>query len=547
MNEKKLIENEILDWIDNFQDLKIKDGKTIRELLFYNEIPLWWFVRPLILNPTLLQIAKDLKSGKTLVKEETSIVKLFSAERYIQFKQLIRKQLGKKIYGESNNEGDKVIVFTLTKSWKESLVPEFDNKRDDSLVGSTIEALKDKKLNVLCVDIDYSRSTNLDIVREKIKNGHITIEAYFTRESEDKAFEGIVKIKKLWNELKADQKFKDLFVYNNVNIWEFLKSRLDNIFSELYLYSIIRYIEAVNNLVEVEKPKALLTSIENAYFGLAAIYVCRPKGIPVIGIQHAMITPVTPGYIYKKIANSIDSLDCPVVDKFATYGDSTKEILTKISCYSEDSIVITGQPKYDIITKIKSSFNREEFCKKWGIDPNRKIAMLLTQILSSEEERSIYLRNVLKAFKEFPEIQVVIKPKANEEWHKQVLVEEGVTDGVVLPNINAYEPMYISDFVSTVSSTAAVEAMFFDKPVLIVNLTNRSDALPLIQSGATVAVTDVKDLATSVKKILYDKETHELLAKAREKFVNDQVYKLDGKSSERVAELVESLINKKEK
>jgi len=224
-----------------------------------------------------------------------------------------------------------------------------------------------------------------------------------------------------------------------------------------------------------------------------------------------------------------------------------KEILTKISCYSEDSIVITGQPKYDIITKIKSSFNREEFCKKWGIDPNRKIAMLLTQILSSEEERSIYLRNVLKAFKEFPEIQVVIKPKANEEWHKQVLVEEGVTDGVVLPNINAYEPMYISDFVSTVSSTAAVEAMFFDKPVLIVNLTNRSDALPLIQSGATVAVTDVKDLATSVKKILYDKETHELLAKAREKFVNDQVYKLDGKSSERVAELVESLINKKEK
>ena len=181
MTGKKLLENEILDWIDNFQDLKIKDGKTIRELLFYNEIPLWWFVRPLILNPTLLQIAKDLKSGKTLVKEETSIVKLFSAERYIQFKQLIRKQLGKKIYGESNNEGDKVIVFTLTKSWKESLVPEFDNKRDDSLVGSTIEALKDKKLNVLCVDIDYSRSTNLDIVREKIKNGHITIEAYFTR------------------------------------------------------------------------------------------------------------------------------------------------------------------------------------------------------------------------------------------------------------------------------------------------------------------------------------------------------------------------------
>ena len=58
-----------------------------------------------------------------------------------------------------------------------------------------------------------------------------------------------------------------------------------------------------------------------------------------------------------------------------------------------------------------------------------------------------------------------------------------------------------------------------------------------------MGVYDKKDLALTIKKLLKDDSE---LAKNRQRFIENYLYKIDGKSTERVIKLVEQMINESE-
>ena len=53
------------------------------------------------------------------------------------------------------------------------------------------------------------------------------------------------------------------------------------------------------------------------------------------------------------------------------------------------------------------------------------------------------------------------------------------------------------------------------------------------------------DIAPAIEDVLNNRAVQERLARYRKKFVYDQAYKLDGKASRRVAELIESVVKEK--
>ena len=69
--------------------------------------------------------------------------------------------------------------------------------------------------------------------------------------------------------------------------------------------------------------------------------------------------------------------------KFSVFGDGSKTTLKKARYPSSDSIVVTGQPRYDLLTKARETFNSEQFRHNLNIDPGIKLVLIASQPFDS--------------------------------------------------------------------------------------------------------------------------------------------------------------------
>jgi UDP-N-acetylglucosamine:LPS N-acetylglucosamine transferase len=282
------------------------------------------------------------------------------------------------------------LVLSTTRYWTETLTKDGKTKKDDIILGTIIEELRRRGYELICIDTDYARTLNLVILWEKLKEGWIPFEYYYTKTVERKAERGIKKIKKLWEELKNDDTFKNSLNYEGIPLWDFLKERLDIIFSNVYIYNDVKNIEIAFHIIEKEKPVAILMTFETGYYALALIAAARKKGIPIIAIQHGIIHPTHGAYTHKEVSLAPNSLAYPIPDKTAVYGEYTKSILIKRGSYPKDCVVVTGQPRYDILAEADKIFDRDKFCARYNLHPKKKIILIITQALHSKEERRIF-------------------------------------------------------------------------------------------------------------------------------------------------------------
>jgi hypothetical protein len=81
--------------------------------------------------------------------------------------------------------------------------------------------------------------------------------------------------------------------------------------------------------------------------------------------------------------------------------------------------------------------------------------------------------------------------------------------------------------------------MLLGKFVLIENLTNKSDYVPYVKSGAAIGAYEEKNLVPAIKSILYDKRTQEKLRKKMKKFIEWQVK--SGNATTRTVKFIEEL------
>lgn len=206
-----------------------------------------------------------------------------------------------------------------------------------------------------------------------------------------------------------------------------------------------------------------------------------------------------------------------------------------------DKIFVTGQPRFDLIEQSKT--DRRKIIADLGIPKDKGIVVLATQPLGTlwtEKDREEFVSNVVNAMHEFSEKQLVIKihPGENPEEYQKILTGVAGSKAIVCQSIDLYGLLRACDVLMTVHSTVALEAMIMDKPVIIINLSRRPDAMPYAQSGAALGVYKKEDIVPAIRKALYDLKVRKELKKSRDKFVAEHAYKLDGQATKRVAELI---------
>lgn len=349
----------------------------------------------------------------------------------------------------------------------------------------------------------------------------------------------------------------------------------------------------INDILKMEKPDVIIVGLVNLLISKAFILGCKYHKIPILMIQHGVIgsknkLPLkTLSRIHfaniKQLKRFISNYSFFVktlrgvtnnsiqftlkfmrelikdllafmrgniygysdITKMAVDGEYTKNLFIKQGVNSS-KLVVTGQPRYDIITQ--GEFNKESIYNQLAIPDDKGIIVLATQWFVEDKtwkakERTEFIISVVKAVKEFPDKQLVIKlhPIENVKDYEKILNEID-SNTILCKDINIYGLIYASEILMTVSSTTALEAMILGKPVIIVDFTNKPIPTIYAECGAAVGVYNEADLAPTIEKVLYSQKVQRELKNNRKKFVYEHAYKIDGQASKRVVDLIKLMI-----
>jgi len=531
------------EWLALEQEiLKIKtDGKNLIELTEYQAIALWWLTRF-----RLYHSVRSRRSINLLIKNTY----LFSLVDFLYdiFTAILCRVLSSFFKVKIDRKRPTVLITTDDRNWVNVHDPTGGSRKCDIFFNSLTQELKKRDYGIITLTpLKYSFSRIKKMI-EKLASQkniiHKEFNTYWSVKTWKKGHDAKRHFRNVWKNVSENDKnfIESLHKYP-------LTSELSPYFNSIFGY-VVKCIAMAKKMIEKEEPDLILVISEYGAFEKALVVAGRLKKIPTLAIQHGSVGPLHKGYMYSKntisASGSIEAPYCPIPDKTAVYGPYYYGLLTKMSSYPPGSVVITGQPRYDILAQADRLYSREKFCSKLNLDPNRKIVLIGTENLPIPEGKA-FLRTVLGALENFPEIQTVVKPHPGErsEWYEKVVDQENAGAVVLSRGADTFEALYVCDLFLTGFSTIITEAVILGKLGVTVHLSGREDPAPYYKD-VTLRVYGKKDLVPAIREALYDEKTREKLKKAGKKFVYQHAYKQDGKATERVADLIEEMIKAKQ-
>ncbi len=350
-----------------------------------------------------------------------------------------------------------------------------------------------------------------------------------TRDARRKASE----ISSLWERLQQDKEFNGKLIHDGVPLCEMLHDHFQQFFHSRAPKS-IGYIEWADKVIRHLKPKILIVMHDVTPQGRTICRAFKLHGLPALVMQHGVsMEDDLAGFL-------VDPLEA---QKQAVWGDIPWEWHIRRGKPPE-SQVVTGNPRFD---KIATGYDPQKYevCRKLSLNSEKGIIVVATEWFGGVSAEERYIRSVLKALKDFPSEQVVVKlhPGYHERYRQLVSTiarEEGVD--VTITKDYLWELCAISDLVIITHSTVGLEAMILDKPVLVINFDHEFDECPYVSAGAALEVRKPEDITPAILDILNNRTAQQKLAEAGKKFIYEYAYVQDGKASKRVADLILRMI-----
>jgi surface carbohydrate biosynthesis protein len=291
------------------------------------------------------------------------------------------------------------------------------------------------------------------------------------------------------------------------------------------------------------KPKVFFTICEygpEQYMGIAA---AKKLGIKTVALQHGVIHPSHNGY-YHHLENisktDEDFTNYVLPDITCVQGEYEKRILLKYG-YPKEKVVVTGQPRYDLLYYADKIYDKKQIFKQLELDPNKELIVWTTQThgLSLEENKK-NINAIYSTAKALKNVQLVIKLHPGEDQGAALYKKNESFNPIIKgKEMDTYALLYACDLMITRHSTTAMEAVALNKPVIVLNLSGEQDPVEYVEEGVALGVYKEEDLKSAIEKLLQDDSE---LAKNRAKYIEKYLYKIDGKASERVVNVIGEMI-----
>ena len=557
----KTSEDDILHYLHTIPKTELKDGKSLIELTTYNDVAMWWFV-DVDFDIYINQLVKCMSSKKALIEKRSLIdypqKSSFLYFIYESFASFLCRSNVKLYNSKTSPKKNRVLVTAQNLQWRiirDIYTKEF--KKGDAFFDSVISILrKNNKNEIITTYPLYYPISGLKVIIDKRRRQkdivHKPFDIYWSLDVWREGRKAKKYFSDLWNNIKNDEKSKKTIGYKDIN-FDLLESRLSYYFTTVF-GRMVEYIEMAKRMMEEEKPDFILLLNEYDRFERALVIAGMLKGVPTLAVQHGVIHPYHKGYVHTNdeisLEGSVKSPYCPIPDRTAVYGTYHKDLLTKVSAYPVDSVVVTGQPRYDILYYADKIYSKDKNFKKFEINLDYKIILWITQCHGlSNEENIKNFKAVFETMQNLKDVTLIIKQHPGEGKEYTKMIEKYLNsykiNAVVTPkDSDTSGLLYACDLMITRHSTTAMEAVVLNKPVIILNLSGEPDPVEYVKEGVALGVYDEKDLKATIDKLLKDDSE---LAKNRGKYIEKYLYKLDGKATERVVNLIAEMVNDREK
>ncbi|MBI4608252.1 MAG: hypothetical protein HY726_04510 [Candidatus Rokubacteria bacterium] len=357
--------------------------------------------------------------------------------------------------------------------------------------------------------------------------------------------------RRMWEHFRTLDEVHTRLQYQGVPIWPIAAARFEFLFTRCY-FEAAKGLEAVERLAGDGRLHLLVTGNEARDFNRSCIVGAARVGVPSLVLSHGVSGSRQPHYLGFE--------PCFATAK-AMWGQGCVDIHLEYGCGVDPErridprkLVVTGAPNFDRYLLLPPDGHRERTLRDLGLDPSKKIALYAADrfnkgvkaydIYFSYEERTAHLRGLLNAMGELPDVQLVIKASPGD-WNVrclQDLIEEAHADNVIVSQFgDLLVLLRACDAVIVHHSTIGLEGLLLGKPLIVMNFTPRPDRMDFVQAGVAVGVYRPEDLAPVIRKIFSDLRLSERLAERRDDYLHRYLFKLDGASSVRVADLIEAM------
>lgn len=295
-------------------------------------------------------------------------------------------------------------------------------------------------------------------------------------------------------------------------------------------YEVVEFMEAFKIFLKRAEPSLVFLADDSNDIPRAASYLCKKMGVPCVVSQHG----------------NINSESIVVGEVFAikrlVFGNFVKNIL-KNKGVPIEKIKIVGSPLYDSLKETQGmKRDKLKFKKSIGVQNNEKI-ILFNSSMGKPEDLDKKIEFFARIIKKHPDLKLVIKQHPAEyslskydNLYKKLAKKHNIP--IVVSRDKISNILNASDVFVSIFSTTIIEALALGIPIIILDTRKENNYESFPESKRVLEhVTELHYLDKVLMKILESKDTKPII-KNRENVLKNNAFKIDGKSTERIIEII---------
>lgn len=542
------VEKEAFKYLTYLESQKV-NGLKLEELYLYDDVPLYIFNRPTIyrkLNGLIFCIMvirniQDKTNEELKVQTDDDFMEKVCVEAFnlqcerIYIEKNIRTiskiKLIRRFVRGIGSYGKFIFknFFSNMKNYKEpfliishasDLNPVKGNTKGyyDTQLGKVIDKLKET-YNIL----NFQQLNNKYII-DKTLNYHenfvpFELFIFYKRLKAKKNVNNSLVVDNLIYIDKLDYNFNQLDL-KNVMLNYVMKDLRESYCS--YLYELI-VAEKIINKFKIKK----CLVVGEGDRGRCFIAAGNRLKISTYAVQHGIINETSSTYIinsrYKEVLVPKDTF---------VWGEKYKELLiSHTNVYNKENVNVVGQVRTDHL--VQNGYLNIN--KRSG---TLKIFYATQYFKDLLEPATLMLFNALNLMKEDYELIIKLHPAdLNFEFYEDMVKKFHIKNCKIMKDGDLYELIKWSDLIISVHSTVVVEAALMNKPSICILLPKYNDAGGFVKDGLSFGVKDENELLEYMIKINIGDITinHNL-----KNYIAQNFYKLDGKVTERIVNIIEN-------
>jgi hypothetical protein len=299
------------------------------------------------------------------------------------------------------------------------------------------------------------------------------------------------------------------------------------------LYYLLRY-KIYDRFFRKLRIKTVTTTDENSPGTRCILDAARHNGVITVGVQHGTIHELHPAYMFSEKDHSRGGMP----DYTLVWGQYYRDLLMEKGHYPGPSLVITGQIRTDIISKLNLRNESAEH-------PAAAIAQR-TIVFASQPQQDPALRkraaeDVINSMARLNNCRLIIKLHPAEKdpaYYLDIARKANLTNVEISTGDDLYDLISRAFAVITCFSTVGIEVVYFKKPLLVLDHL-RQDIQNYCREGVGIQLTNADELTIALTDLLDGRK--KIDEAAYDLFIAKYAYRIDGQAASRTFSFISGL------